>query len=46
MPVNEPGIALTCSNRDCDCRLRIEIPCPHGDVYVCACEHELETMGA
>ncbi len=30
---------LTCSNDDCGCQLRIEQPCPHGDVFTCACGH-------
>jgi hypothetical protein len=36
---NEPGTLLTCTNGDCDCQLRIEAPCPHGDTYTCACGH-------
>jgi hypothetical protein len=37
--VNQTGTILTCTNDDCDCRLRIEEPCPHGDTYTCACGH-------
>jgi hypothetical protein len=36
------GSVLTCTNRDCGCRLRIEEPCPHGDT--CACAHPLEPV--
>ena len=35
------GTTLTCTNADCDCRLTIEEPCPHGDEYHCACGHLL-----
>ena len=42
MADNEAGTVLTCSNPDCDCRLRIEQPCPHGDAYTCACGHPFE----
>ena len=41
MPTNEAGTVLTCTNPDCDCRLRIEQPCPHGDVYTSACGHSM-----
>ncbi len=27
------GTILTCSNRECGCRLSIEQPCPHGDQH-------------
>ena len=43
MGVNEAGTRLTCSNEDCGCELVIEKPCPHGDVYTCACGHEFIT---
>lgn len=36
---NESGVILTCTNDECRCRLRIEVPCPHGDGYTCACGH-------
>jgi hypothetical protein len=41
MAGNEVGSTLTCTNDDCNCRLRIEQPCPHGDTYICACGHEM-----
>lgn len=41
MQRNVAGSLLTCSNPDCDCRLRIDEPCPHGDRYTCACGHPL-----
>ncbi len=41
---NETGTTLTCNNDGCDCRLRIEQPCPHGDTYTCACGHPLEEV--
>lgn len=37
---NESGTVLTCTNEECDCRLKIEQPCPHGDTYKCACGHD------
>ncbi|MDQ3955287.1 MAG: metallothionein [Actinomycetota bacterium] len=40
MAVNEPGTKLTCSNDECECELLIEKPCPHGDIYTCACGEE------
>lgn len=42
---NEAGTALTCSNPDCGCSLRIEKPCPHGDTYTCACGHQMKAEG-
>jgi hypothetical protein len=39
---NQAGTVLTCTNTECDCRLRIDKPCPHGDNYICACGHQLE----
>jgi hypothetical protein len=39
MSANQTGRVLTCTNPDCECRLRIETPCPHGDTYTCACGH-------
>jgi hypothetical protein len=39
---NVTGAVLTCTNRDCGCRLRIDEPCPHGDTYTCACGHSFE----
>lgn len=40
------GTVLTCTNAECGCRLRIEVPCPHGDTYVCACGHEFRPVGS
>lgn len=37
----ENGTMLTCTNPDCGCRLRVEVPCPHGDEYRCGCGHDL-----
>lgn len=42
---DDEGTLLTCSNDDCDCLLRVERPCPHGDTYTCACGHSLEPAG-
>jgi len=39
---NETGTILTCTNDSCGCRLRIEVPCPHGETYTCACGHPFE----
>lgn len=44
MTSNESGVVLSCTNKECGCRLRIEEPCPHGDAYVCACGHDLKTQ--
>lgn len=41
-----PGTVLRCSDPDCGCILRVEKPCPHGDDYTCACEHEMVPEGA
>jgi metallothionein len=46
MALNEPGTILTCTNDDCECRLRIEVPCPHGDTYTCACGHPFVVAGS
>lgn len=35
------GTELTCDNKDCGCKLRVEKPCPHGDSYTCGCGHPL-----
>lgn len=35
------GTTLTCTNDDCPCRILIQVPCPHGDDYSCACGHPL-----
>jgi hypothetical protein len=43
---NQTGTTLTCTNRDCSCRLRIEEPCPHGDTYTCACGHPFVSVEA
>lgn len=42
---NEAGTVLSCSNDDCGCRLTIEVPCPHGDTYKCACGHDFVAQG-
>jgi len=42
---DDAGTVLTCSNDDCDCLLRVERPCPHGDTYTCACGYSLEPAG-
>ncbi len=36
-----PDTLLTCTKDDCGCRIRIEVPCPHGEEYTCACGHAL-----
>lgn len=41
---NEADVVLTCSNEACNCRVRIEVPCPHGDTYTCACGHPFELV--
>jgi hypothetical protein len=38
---NQRGVTLTCTNDDCPCELQINVPCPHGDTYTCACGHPL-----
>jgi len=43
---NQTGTVLTCTNADCDCRLRVEVPCPHGDTYTCACGHQFNAVGS
>lgn len=35
------GTELTCDRGDCDCKLVVEKPCPHGDDYMCGCGHPL-----
>ncbi len=45
MATNEPGTVLTCADDDCPCRLRIEVPCPHGEEYSCACGHPMVPAG-
>jgi len=40
MTVN-PGTTLTCDDPDCPCRIVVQVPCPHGDDYTCACGHPL-----
>jgi len=45
MPTIEVGTVLTCSGEECDCRLLVERPCPHGDVYTCACGHPMHPVG-
>jgi hypothetical protein len=37
----EAGSLLTCTNDDCPCRIVVQVPCPHGDDYTCACGHPL-----
>ena len=36
-----PGTALTCTDTECGCRLLVQVPCPHGEGYTCACGHDL-----
>lgn len=36
-----PGSTLTCTNTDCPCSIVVQVPCPHGDDYVCGCGHPL-----
>jgi hypothetical protein len=36
---NQMGAVLSCSNPDCGCRITINVPCPHGNTYTCACGH-------
>lgn len=43
---NTEGTTLTCSNEECDCLLRVERPCPHGDTYTCACGHPMQDADA
>ena len=43
---NEPGTTLTCTNDECSCELTINVPCPHGDQYTCACGHPLVSSAA
>jgi hypothetical protein len=38
---NQVGVLLTCTNDDCPCELQINVPCPHGDTYTCACGHPM-----
>ncbi len=45
MAGNEAGGVLTCTNDDCDARLLIDRPCPHGEGYVCACGSALVPEG-
>ncbi|HEV7721078.1 MAG TPA: hypothetical protein VGO60_07325 [Iamia sp.] len=33
------GSILTCTNDDCPCRIEVQVPCPHGETYSCACGH-------
>ncbi len=35
------GMTMTCSNDECDCRLEVVQPCPHGDAFTCGCGHPL-----
>ena len=44
MPANKANVTLTCTKDDCGCRLLIEVPCPHGDTYTCACGHLMEPI--
>jgi hypothetical protein len=41
---NVTGTRLTCTNADCECELQINTPCPHGNTYMCACGHPLESV--
>ncbi len=45
MTETNAGTTLTCSNEDCNCLLRVERPCPHGDTYTCACGHPMQDAG-
>jgi hypothetical protein len=42
---NVSGARLTCTNADCECELQINIPCPHGTTYTCACGHPFQPAG-
>lgn len=44
MPVVQ-GTVLTCTNPGCGCRLQVQVPCPHGEDYTCACGHALGPAG-
>lgn len=44
MPTIDVGTLLTCSGEECECRLLVERPCPHGDVYTCACGHPMHPV--
>lgn len=46
MAADEAGTILTCTNPECGCRLRIEVPCPHGEAYTCACGHPFRSFEA
>ncbi len=46
MNMIDAGTELTCTNRDCDCSLIVQSPCPHGDEYKCGCGHPLLPAGA
>jgi metallothionein len=41
MVENETGTLLSCDDEACDCRIRVEVPCPHADQYTCACGRPL-----
>lgn len=41
---NQAGTVLTCTNESCGCQLTIDTPCPHGDIYRCACGHDLTAV--
>jgi hypothetical protein len=46
MNLIDAGTELTCTNRDCDCSLIVQNPCPHGDGYKCGCGYPLLPAGA
>ena len=35
------GTELTCEMDNCDCKVVVQKPCPHGDAYMCGCGHPL-----
>jgi hypothetical protein len=41
---NKAGTRLTCSNPACGCELQINVPCPHGSAYTCACGRPMEPV--
>jgi hypothetical protein len=42
---NVTGTRMTCTDPDCNCELQINVPCPHGSTYTCACGHPFEASG-
>lgn len=43
---NVAGTRMTCTDDDCNCELQINVPCPHGTTYTCACGHPMEAIEA